>query len=206
MNKTLRRSHGTAGPRGALAGTSPELVPGLGFRTNEGGGDQLNVLDGSIVAIRVTPEIAVDMVAPAGHFTEHGVDAVSHVGVLSLGMRKNWLPPVGALVLAMEMVHGSWVGRCRLRRGSCSGLVDSRPRKHRCRRCSSRTIWRGRPGRCRGEIAALNHKVVNDPVEDGAVVVPVLDEEFEVLNVNRTKSGYNSVVTVPLLAPPFHFN
>ena len=38
-----------------------------------------------------------------------------------------------------------------------------------------------------GEIAALNHKVVNDPVEDGAVVVPVLDEEFEVLNVNRSQ-------------------
>ena len=37
------------------------------------------------------------------------------------------------------------------------------------------------------EIAALNHEVVNDTMEDGAVVVAVLDEEFEILNVNRSQ-------------------
>ena len=36
-----------------------------------------------------------------------------------------------------------------------------------------------------GEIAALNHEVVDDAVEDGPVIVAVFHEEFEVLNVNR---------------------
>ena len=35
------------------------------------------------------------------------------------------------------------------------------------------------------EIATLDHEVVNDAVEDGPVVVAVLNEEFEILNVNR---------------------
>ena len=36
-----------------------------------------------------------------------------------------------------------------------------------------------------GEIATLNHEIINDTVEDGAVVIAVLHEEFEVLHVNR---------------------
>ena len=40
-----------------------------------------------------------------------------------------------------------------------------------------------------GEIAALNHEVVDDAVEDGPVIVAVFHEEFEVLNVNRCGVG-----------------
>ena len=36
-----------------------------------------------------------------------------------------------------------------------------------------------------GEIATLNHEIIDDTVEDGAVVIAVLHEEFEVLHVNR---------------------
>ena len=39
------------------------------------------------------------------------------------------------------------------------------------------------------EIAALNHEVVDHPMEDGPVVVPVLHEEFEILHVNRGVVG-----------------
>ena len=39
------------------------------------------------------------------------------------------------------------------------------------------------------KVAALNHEVVNDTMEDGAVVVAVLNEEFEVLDVNRSQIG-----------------
>ena len=35
------------------------------------------------------------------------------------------------------------------------------------------------------EIPALNHEIVDDAMEDGAVVVPVFNEEFEVFNVDR---------------------
>ena len=36
-----------------------------------------------------------------------------------------------------------------------------------------------------GEVATLNHEVINDTMEDGPVIIPVLYEEFEILHVNR---------------------
>ncbi len=37
-----------------------------------------------------------------------------------------------------------------------------------------------------GEIATLNHEIIDDTMEDGTVVITVFDEEFEVLNVGRS--------------------
>ena len=60
-----------------------------------------------------------------------------------------------------------------------------------------------------GEIAALNHEIVDDTVEDGPVVIAVLNEEFEVLNVNRRqiRVQFNGDRTAAAAAPrQFEFN
>ena len=112
-------------------------------------------------------------------------------GVLSFGIKKNWLPPVlAALVLAIEMVQarvaavvrlvGDGVGgpASALRFGCLGAVAVAEPLGG----VSTGTVTVG-------EIATLNHEIINDTVEDGAVVIAVLHEEFEVLHVDGASSG-----------------
>ena len=73
--------------------TSPELVPRLGFRTDEGGGNQLHILNGAITVGLVTVVVVSGgharngrhVVAAVRDFTKHGMLSIQPVGGAVVG-------------------------------------------------------------------------------------------------------------------------
>ena len=128
------------------------------------------------------------MVAPAGHLTEHGVDAVQPRGRAVAGNEEELTAAGvgctgfghgnGARFVVETVVGFVGDGVAVLLTVGLGNAVVAVAVPEPLGGVAARAV-------AVGEIAALNHEVVDNPMEDGAVVVPVLDEEFEVLNVNR---------------------
>ena len=153
--------------------------------------NQLHVRDGPVVPVGVNVGNVRHDVATAGDASKHRVNAVQPTGTF----------PVVAVVRDKEELAASRVRGACLRHGDGADLVLEPV---------VRLIWNGVCGRTAicfrnrivtvaiaeplcsvpactvavGEIAPLNHEVVNDSMEDGVVVIAVLDQEFEVLDVN----------------------